>query len=150
MSQKVGAQSQAFNGFATYDLHKITGEMKVITKKNLSEIMGICDQHRHTRLKKNFQVTLHKRVPVNLDLLLKGNTLDLSRGGSFIETEGWHLFEPNEVTELTFFFPTGFSGKDTPIGLRGSAIVRRVDKLREGIAVEFINELRHFEQIAVC
>ena len=120
------------------------------TKKNLSEIMGIRDQRRHTRLKKNFQVTFQKRVPGNLDLLLRGKTLDLSRGGSFIETEGWHLFKPNEVTELTFFFATGFSGKDAPIGLQGSAIVRRVDKLRKGIAAEFINELRHFKQIALC
>lgn len=120
------------------------------TKKNLSEIMGIRDQRRHMRLKKNFQVTFQKRVPGNLDLLLRGKTLDLSRGGSFIETEGWHLFKPNEVTELTFFFAKGLSGKDAPIGLQGSAIVRRVDKLRKGIAAEFINELKHFKQIALC
>jgi hypothetical protein len=119
-------------------------------KKDLREIMGICDQRRHIRLKKNFQVTLHKRVPGKPNLLLKGNTLDLSRGGSFIETEDWHLFKANETTDLTFFFPKGFSGKDKPIGLQGSAIVRRVDKLREGIALEFINELRYFKHIAVC
>jgi hypothetical protein len=95
-------------------------------------------------------VTFQKRVPGNLELLLKGNTLDLSRGGSFIKTGGWHFFESDELTELTFFFPMGFSGEDAPIGLQGSAIVRRVDKLREGIAVEFINELRHFKQISVC
>ena len=121
-----------------------------MTKKNLSETIVICDQRTHIRLKKNFQVTLHKRVPGYLDLLLKGNTLDLSRDGSFIKTEDWHLFKPNEVTELTFFFPTGFSGKDAPIGLQGSAIVKRVDKVREGIAVEFINELGDFKQISVC
>jgi hypothetical protein len=50
--------------------------MKVISKREVSEIMGIRDQRRHPRLKKNFQVTLHKGIPGNQDLLLKGNTLD--------------------------------------------------------------------------
>ena len=116
----------------------------------MSEIMRICDQRRHTRLRKNFQVTLRKRVPGILDVLLEGNTLELSKGGAFIKTEGWHSFEPNELTELTLFLPPDFTDKDTPIGLQGSAIVRRVDRLREGIAVEFINELRQFRPIAVC
>jgi len=95
-------------------------------------------------------VTLHKRVPGILDVLLEGITLDLSQGGAFIKTEGWHFFKPNEVTELTIFLPPDFTGMDAPIGLRGSAIVRRVDQSREGIAVEFINELRQFRPITVC
>ena len=150
ISQKIGAQSQAFNSFAAYYLHKTNGEIKMMTNKHLIEIMGIVDQRRHIRLKKNIQVTLQKRVPDNLELLLKGNTIDLSQCSSFIKTGGWHLFKSGELMELTFFFPMGFSGEDAPIGLQGSAIVRRVDKLREGIAVEFINELRHFKQIVVC
>ena len=116
----------------------------------MSEIMRICDQRRHPRLRKNFQVTLHKRVPGVQDVLLEGNTLDLSQDGAFIKTEGWHFFEPNEVTELTLFLPPDFTDKDTPIGLQGSAIVRRVDRLRAGIAVEFTKELRQFRPIAVC
>jgi hypothetical protein len=124
--------------------------MKEMIEKGLSEIMRICDQRRHTRLRKNFQVTLHKRVPGIPDVLLEGITLDLSQGGAFIKTEGWHFFKPNEVTELTLFLPLDFTDKDTPIGLQGSAIVRRVDRLREGITVEFINELRQFRQIAMC
>lgn len=76
--------------------------------------------------------------------------MDFLRGTPFIKTEGWHFFEPDELIELTFFLPPDFTGKDTPIGLQGSAIVRRVDRLREGIAAEFINELRQFRPIAVC
>lgn len=118
--------------------------------KGLRELMRFCDQRRHTRLRKNLQVRLHKRVPGIPDAFQEGNTLDLSQGGAFIKTEGWHFFEPDELTELTFFLPPEFTGKDTPIGLQGSAIVRSVDRLREGIAVEFINELRQFRPIAVC
>ena len=84
------------------------------------------------------------------DGLLRGNTLDLSQSSAFIETENWHFFKPNELTELTIFLPPDFTGMDAPIGLRGSVIVRRVDRLREGIAVEFINELKQFRRITMC
>ena len=107
-------------------------------------------QRRHPRVTKNFQVTLHKRVPGNLDKLLGGNTLDLSQSGAFIKTENWHFFKPNELTELTIFLPPDFTGMDVPIGLRGSAIVRNVDRLKEGIVVEFINELKQFRLITMC
>jgi hypothetical protein len=129
---------------------KITGEIKVIIAGDVSEVMKIRDQRRHPRLKRNFQVTLHKGIPGKQDLLLKGNTLDLSQGGAFIMTESWHFFESGELTELTFFFPRYFTGKDTSSGLQGAAIVKRVERLREGVAVEFIQELRQFRPITVC
>jgi hypothetical protein len=117
--------------------------------KGLDEKMKICDQRKHKRLAKNLQVKLQKRFPRILDVSLEGTTIDLSQGGVFIKTESWHLFETNELTELTFFLPPDFTGKDAAIGLQGSGIVRSVDQLREGIAVEFINELRHFRPIEV-
>jgi hypothetical protein len=112
-------------------------------------MMSIHDQRGRPRVGKNFQVTLSKRLPGIPDRLLKGNTLDVSQSGAFIKTEKWRLFELNELTELTIFFPTDFTGLDAPIGLRGSAIVRKVDRLREGVAVEFIDELRHFRPITM-
>jgi hypothetical protein len=112
--------------------------------------MRIHDQRRHARVRRTFQVTLHKRVPGSAELLLGGNTLDLSASGAFIKSESWHLFKPNEVTELTIFLPPDFTGMDVPIGLHGSVVVRKVDGSREGIAVEFINELRQFKPIAMC
>jgi len=106
--------------------------------------MRIGDKRRHTRLRKNFKVMLHKRAPSALYALLEGTTVDLSQGGAFIKIEDYHSFKPNESTELTFFLPSDFTGQDTAIGLQGSAIVRRVDRLREGIAVEFIDKFRQF------
>ena len=70
--------------------------------------------------------------------------MDLSQGGAFIKTEDWRFYKPNESMDLTFLLPPDFTGQETTIGLHGSAIVRRVERLREGIAVEFINELRQF------
>ena len=113
-------------------------------------VMLIDDQRRHRRLKKSFQVTLHKKVAAGPDVFLEGNTLDLSRGGAFIKSGGWHLFKPNELTEITFLLPPDFTGRDTPLGLQGSAFVKRVDQIREGIAVEFINELAQFRPINLC
>ena len=95
-------------------------------------------------------MTLRKRVPGILDVSLEGHTLELSQGGAFIKTEGYHYFEPNDSTELIFFLPSDFTGMDNPMGLQGSAIVRRVDPLREGIAVEFTEALRKFILIAMC
>ena len=113
----------------------------------MREIMRICEQRRHTRLRKNFQVTLRMRIPGILDVLLEGNTLDLSQGGAFIKAQGWHFFEPNEVTELIFFLPPDFTGMDTPTGLQGDAVITRIDRENEGIAVEFIKTFREFERI---
>jgi hypothetical protein len=76
--------------------------------------------------------------------------LDLSQSGAFIKTENWPFFKPNELTELTIFLPPDFTGMGARIGLRGSAIVRKVDRLREGIAVEFINELKQFRAVSMC
>ena len=134
-------------GKSTLALYKVTGEMKVTRKGDLREIMAIRDQRRHPRLKKNFQVTLNKRVPGNQDLLLKGNTLDLSQGGAFIKTEGWHLLDSGELTELTVFLPPDFTGVDTPIRLQGDSIITRIDREKEGIAVKFIKTFKEFDRI---
>jgi len=107
--------------------------------------MRIGDKRRHTRLRKNFKVMLYKGAPGALYALLEGNTLDLSQGGAFIKIEDYHSFKPNESMELTFILPSDFTGQDTAIGLQGSAIVKRVDRLREGIAVEFVDEFRQFK-----
>jgi hypothetical protein len=121
--------------------------MKVMIKKILSQIMGIHNQRRHPRLKKNFQVTLHKRVPRNLDFLLKGNTFDLSQGGAFIKTKGWYLFESGELTGLIFFLPPDFTSMDTPLRLEGDAVITRIDREKEGVAVEFIKTFKQFKRI---
>jgi hypothetical protein len=128
----------------------IAGGIRKRIARGLRGMMRIHDQRRRPRVRKNFQVTLHKRVPGIPDGLLGGNTLDLSDSGAFIKTENWHFFKPNELTELTIFLPPDFTGVDAPIGLRGSATVKRVDRLREGIAVEFIIEFKLFRPISLC
>jgi len=110
----------------------------------LRNSMTMSDARRHTRLRKCFQVKLHQKVQSVLDVLLEGATVDLSQGGAFVKSEDWGFFKSHESMDLTFLLPPDFTGQDTTIGLQGSAIVRRVDRLREGIAVEFINELRQF------
>ena len=127
----------------------MAGGIKGRIGRSLQETMEIRDQRRCPRVRANFQVTLHKRVP-GIPGLLGGNTLDLSESGAFIKTENWQLFKPDEVTELTIFLPPDFTGMPTPLGLRGSAIVRKVDSFREGIAVEFIEKLKHFRPISMC
>ena len=76
--------------------------------------------------------------------------MNLSQDGAFIKTDGWHFFEHNDLTDLIFFLPADFTGRDNPMGLQGSAIVRRVDRLREEIAVELTEVIRKFIQITIC
>jgi hypothetical protein len=49
---------------------------------------------------------------------------------------------------LAFFLPPRFTGQDKTIGLRGRAVVSRIDKKNQGIGVEFVKNFRLFEIIA--
>jgi hypothetical protein len=115
-----------------------------LVEKDLRTLVKTSDQRRHARLGKSFEVKLHKEFPSVQGSLLEGITVNLSQGGAFIKTKDWRFFQPNESTNLTVVLPADFSGQDTAIGLQGPAIVRRVEPLREGIAVEFIDTLRQF------
>jgi hypothetical protein len=79
--------------------------------------------------------------------LLEGNTSDLSQGGAFIKTEGWHLFESGGLTELTFSLPPDFTGMDTPIWLQGDAVISRIDREKEYIAAEFVESFKEVVRI---
>ena len=58
-------------------------------EERLGEIMRILGQRGHESLRKNFQLTLRKKFPGVLDVMLEGNSLNLNQGGAFIKTEGW-------------------------------------------------------------
>jgi hypothetical protein len=50
---------------------------------------------------------------------------------------------------ITFCLPPDFTGQDKPIGLRGEAVVTRVDPEREGFGIEFARSFRQFEQVSL-
>jgi hypothetical protein len=46
-----------------------------------------------------------------------------------------------------FFLPPDFTGQNKTIGLQGDAVITRIDRENEGIAVEFIKTFRELEPI---
>jgi hypothetical protein len=85
----------------------------------------------------------------DLNPSIEGITTNLSQGGAFIKSKDRHLCQAGAYAFLTFFLPPDFTGQNRTIGLRGEAIITRIDQENEGVAVEFINALRGFERINV-
>jgi len=51
----------------------------------------------------------------------------------------------DDETEIMFFLPPEFTGQNDTLILKGRGTVRRVDRDRWGIAIEFPKELKTFE-----
>ena len=83
-----------------------------------------------------------------LECSLEGVTVNLSQDGAFIKTTGCRFFQVQDEAILTCLLPPDFTGQDKTIGLRGRAIVSRVDQESEGVAVEFTSMFRQFERIS--
>ena len=102
------------------------------------------DKRKHIRLQKHFRAKLSKEgAPDSIE----GNTENVSQGGAFIKTKDWQSFKPNDKTTITVFLPPFFTGQDGTIGLQGSGIISRIDEENEGVAVEFLENFKHFERI---
>ena len=102
------------------------------------------EKRKHIRIKRSFRTKLSK---TSLAQPVEGNTLNVSQGGAYIKTKDWNSFKPNDKTTITVYLPPIFSGQDGTIGLQGSAVITRVDEDEEGVAVQFLQNLKQFERI---
>ena len=100
------------------------------------------DKRKYPRLSQNFQTKA--RIPRTAEQL-SGITDNLSQSGAFIISTSWYDFQLDDQTEIIFFLPPEFTGQNHTLILKGLGTVRRVDRDRWGIAVEFLKELRTFE-----
>ena len=103
-----------------------------------------CNHRQHRRLNVNFPAKL---VKVGLDSPIDGVTKNLSQVGTLIKTKNWRTFQLQERVLITIFLPPSFSGQDVMIGLRGNAVITRLEQVRDGIAVKFYQTLRQFERV---
>jgi len=90
------------------------------------------------RLKSNIELT---RNYVEFD----GITEDLSQGGAFISTPSWSDVQENDKTTVRLFLPPEMTGQSDTLILQGTAVVRRAEKDRGGIALQFIKQLKTFD-----
>ena len=81
------------------------------------------------------------------DYQTEGVTENVSQGGAFIKTKDWRAFRTGDQTILILFLPPSFTDRDKSIGLRGEAIIKRIDQKNEGIALEFAKSFQDFEKI---
>jgi hypothetical protein len=102
------------------------------------------DRRKQIRVTQYFRTKLAKAdVPNGVE----GETENLSQGGAFVRTSDWRSFQVNDRTVVTLFLPPAFSGQQATIGLRGAAIITRIDEENEGVALEFVRSFRQFERI---
>jgi hypothetical protein len=106
--------------------------------------MTVEDRRQHTRVTHYFKAKLAK---TGLPDEVYGQTENLSQGGAFVRTSDWRSFQINDRAVLTLFLPPAFSGQDATIGLRGAAIVTRIDEEQEGVALQFVRSFRQFERV---
>jgi hypothetical protein len=76
-----------------------------------------------------------------------GTTENISQGGVYIKTRNWRTFRTGDQTTITLFLPPSFTDKEKTLGLRGNAIVRRIDFRNQAIALEFYKNLQDFEKL---
>lgn len=77
----------------------------------------------------------------------EGVTENVSLGGALIKTKDWRTFRVGDHAVVTFFLPPTFTEREETLGLRGDAIIRRIDQKNEGIALEFVKNFRQFQRI---
>jgi len=102
------------------------------------------DRRKDIRVTQYFRAKLAK---AGLPDGVEGETENLSQGGAFVRTSDWHSFQVNDRTVVTLFLPPAFSGQEATIGLRGAAIITRIDEENEGVALEFVRSFKQFERI---
>ena len=103
------------------------------------------EKRRYVRLHKSFEIKLKIiRTSAEID----GFTDDLSQGGAFVSSPSWSAVEEDDKAAMLVFLPPEFTGQRHTVILTGPATVKRVESGREGIAVEFLKELRTFELVS--
>ena len=102
------------------------------------------ERRKHVRIQRQFEARLFN---TKVRHETEGLTENISQGGVYVKTRDWRSFQSGDQATVTLFLPPSFTDKDKIFGLRGDAIVRRVDELNEGVALEFSRDLQEFEKV---
>jgi len=102
------------------------------------------ERRKHVRIQRQFEARLFN---AKVGYETEGLTENISQGGAYVKTKDWRVFQSGDRAVVTLFLPPSFTDRDKIYGLRGNAIVRRVDKQNEGVALEFSRDFQEFEKI---
>jgi hypothetical protein len=104
--------------------------------------MDSFERRKYTRTLNNFKIKIRlSRTSKEVD----GVTQNLSQGGAFVMSSSWPALQKNEQAEMRLFLPPEFTGQSHTLTLTGPAVIKRVDKHKQGVAVEFLKELKTFK-----
>jgi hypothetical protein len=102
------------------------------------------ERRKHVRIQRQFEARLFN---AKVRYETEGLTENISQGGAYVKTRDWQVFQTGDKAVVTLFLPPSFTDRDKIFGLRGNAIVRRVDEKNEGVALEFSRDFQEFEKV---
>ena len=102
------------------------------------------DRRKYVRIQRQFDIWLFN---AKVRYETEGVTENISQGGAFVKTRDWRAFRIGDQAVVTLFLLPSFTDRDKTLGVRGNAIVKRVDEQKNGIALEFTRNLTEFEKI---
>ena len=102
----------------------------------------LLDRRKHKRLLRRFKskITL-TRNSVEFD----GITVDIAQDGAFISSPSWFEVQENDKITVRLFLPPEMTGQRETLILQGPAVVRRAEKDKGGIAIQFTKQLKTFD-----
>jgi hypothetical protein len=104
--------------------------------------MDSFERRKYTRTLNNFRI---KIILPRTSKEIDGVTQNLSQGGAFIESSSWLALREAEQAEMKLFLPPDFTGQRHTLTLTGPAVIKRIVKDKNGVAVEFLRELKSFQ-----
>ena len=103
--------------------------------------MDSFERRKYTRTLNNFKI---KIILARVSKEVEGVTQNLSQGGAFVISSSWQVLQKNEQAEMRLVLPPEFTGQNYTLTLTGPAVIRRIEKQKQGVAVEFLKELKTF------
>jgi hypothetical protein len=105
---------------------------------------GMRERRKHTRLPLN---SLARVWILRKCREIRGTTADVCQGGAFVMSPGFDACQKDEEALVEMVLLPTTTGQEEELILAGPATVRRVDRDRGGIALQFSVELRRFERL---
>ncbi len=100
------------------------------------------ERRRYPRLPRKFRAKMKMTLT---SAEVEGVTENISQVGAFISDLSWPAFHEEDQIMVRLFLPPEMTGQPETLVLEGPAVVKRVEKDRGKMPVEFSKKLRTFE-----
>jgi hypothetical protein len=99
------------------------------------------ERRKHRRLQRRFKATIGVS---RLSYEIEGETENISPGGALVSAPACSSFDLGDQVAIHLSLPPEWTGQQDTIVLAGPASVRRLDRERKAVALQFTMELRTF------